>query len=63
MFVPDDDSQYISILRKLDGNERVKIGAELYDMARELVESSIRNDKPDIDEKELKRLINIRMNL
>lgn len=57
-----DDAQYISVLRKMDGNKRAKIGAELYDMARQLVESSIRNENPGIGKEELKRLTNIRMN-
>jgi len=29
------EQKYISILKKMDGNKRVKIGAELYEMARQ----------------------------
>ncbi len=63
MQLSEEDARYISILRGMDGNERAKIGAELYDLARELVRSSIKNEDPSIDDQELERLTNIRMNM
>jgi len=37
------EQKYISILKKMNGNKRVKIGAELYEMARKIALSSIKN--------------------
>jgi len=36
------EERYIAILRAMSGNQRVKIGAELYEMARSIVASSIK---------------------
>lgn len=56
------EKKYISLLRSMDGNQRVKIGAELYEMARHIVESSIKNENPDVSEEELKEKVRQRMN-
>ncbi len=56
------EKQYISLLRKMDGNQRVKIGAELYEVARHIAESSIRNQYPDLSEDEIKEKLRQRMN-
>ncbi len=55
------EKKYISLLRSMDGNRRVKIGAELYEMVCHLIESSIRNENPDISEIELKEKLKQRM--
>jgi hypothetical protein len=55
------EKKYIAILRNMDGNQRAKIGAELYEMARHIVESSIRNEEPDLPEDKLKEKIRQRM--
>lgn len=55
------EKKYISLLRSMDGNQRVKIGAELYEMARHIVESSIKNENPDVSEEELKEKVRQRM--
>lgn len=47
--------------QKKDGNKRVKIGAELYEMARKIVLSSIKNKNPGISEEELKKTLKERM--
>lgn len=56
------EKKYISLLRNMDGNRRVKIGAELYEMSRHIVESSIKNENPNISESELKEKLRRRMN-
>jgi hypothetical protein len=55
------EEKYIAILRAMSGNQRVKIGAELYEMARSIVASSIRNKYPNISEQELQDKLRERM--
>ena len=55
------EQKYISILKKMDGNKRVKIGAELYEMARKIVLSSIKNKNPGISEEQLNEMLKERM--
>lgn len=55
------EQKYISLLRNMDGNRRAKIGAELYEMARHIVESSVKNEEPDLSEDELKEKLRQRM--
>jgi len=55
------EQKYISILKKMDGNKRVKIGAELYEMARKIVLSSIKNKNPGISEEQLNKMLKERM--
>ena len=55
------EQRYISILKKMDGNKRVKIGAELYEMARKIIISSIKNKNPDISEEQLNKILKERM--
>jgi len=55
------EQKYISILKKMDGNKRVKIGAELYEMARKIVVSSIKNKNPGISEEQLSKVLKERM--
>lgn len=56
------EKKYISLLRNMDGNQRVKIGVELYEMARHIVESSIKNENPNLSEDELEEKLRQRMN-
>jgi len=51
----------IEIYRKMSGKERLRIGCELYDLSRKLIESSIRNEKPAISDEELKKRVIKRM--
>ena len=37
----------------MDGNKRVKIGAELYEMARKIVRASIKNKNPGMSKEEV----------
>jgi DNA-binding HxlR family transcriptional regulator len=55
------EERYIAILRAMSGSQRVKIGAELYEMARHIVASSIRNKYPNISEQELQDRLRERM--
>ena len=55
------EQKYISILKKMDANKRVKIGAELYEMARKIILSSIKNKNPDISEEQLNKALKERM--
>jgi len=55
------EQKYISILKKMDGNKRVKIGADLYEMARKIVLSSIKNKNPGISEEQLSKVLKERM--
>lgn len=62
MKLSEADKVYIEKLRKMDGNQRAKIGAELYDMAYHLVESSVRNEYPLLSEADKRNKIRQRMN-
>lgn len=53
---------YLSILKNLDGNKKVKIGAELYEMVKKIVETGIRTQYPNISEIELKEKMQQRFN-
>jgi len=55
------EERYIAILRAMSGNQRVKIGAELYEMARSIVASSIKNKYPNISGQELQDKLRERM--
>jgi len=43
------------ILRKFSGEKRVFLGAELYEMVRELIKDGIRNRHPHLGEEEIDR--------
>ncbi len=55
------EQKYISIPKKMDGNKRVKIGAELYEIARKIILSSIKNKNRDISEEQLNKALKERM--
>lgn len=55
------EKKYISLLRNLEGNRRAEIGAELYEMGRHILESSIKNQNPGISEEEFKKKLKQRM--
>ena len=44
----------LEILRGLSGNQRVKIGAELYEVAYQIMKSAIKEENPGISEEDLK---------
>lgn len=55
------EKKYISLLRDIGGNERIKIGAELYETVRNVIEASIRNQNCGISEDELKEKLKERI--
>ena len=44
----------LEILRGLSGNQRVKIGAELYEMAYQIMKSAIEEEYPGVSGEDLK---------
>lgn len=57
----EGEKKYVSLLQNMDGNQRVKIGAELYETVCHVVESAIRNENPRISESELKEMLKQRI--
>ncbi|MCS4541975.1 MAG: hypothetical protein HY929_06620 [Euryarchaeota archaeon] len=55
------EKKYLKILRRMPGNRRVRIGAELYEMAHKIVESAIRSEFPKISEEDLKKKLRERL--
>ena len=49
----DAEKLQVSLLRSMSGAHRVRIGAELYNMAIEIVKSSILEKNPGVSETEL----------
>lgn len=45
----------IEILKKFSGEKRVYLGAELYEMARQLIKDGIHNSHPECKEAEIDR--------
>jgi len=45
----------------MDGNKRVKIGVDLYEMARKIVLSSIKNKNPGISKEQLNKMLKERI--
>lgn len=51
----------LEVLRHMTGEERIRTGAELYDLAREIAAASIRAMHPGISESELRDRLRERM--
>ncbi len=49
--------KYLEVLRGFSGEERVRIGFELYRLARRIVEASVRAQYPDASDEEVERHI------
>lgn len=43
----------VEILKKFSGEKRAYLGAELYEMVRQLIKDGIRNSHPNLEGKEL----------
>lgn len=56
-----ENKRYYEILRAMNGEQRLKIGFEMYNFTMKLVEASIRNQYPEISDEELKRKIKERI--
>jgi len=48
------EAKYLDILRRMSPNRRVKIGAELYEMAYQIMKSAIEEENPGISKEHLK---------
>lgn len=57
----DAERVYLGVLRGMSGEQRMRVGMELYDMARGLAAASIRADCPGISESELSEKLKERM--
>lgn len=55
------EKMQIEILKKLSPEERLKIGFELYDLSYKIVYSYIKNENPNLKDKEIKKLVRERM--
>lgn len=53
MQLDNAEEVYLRILRQMPGEKRMRIGAELHEMAREFVKASVKRGCPSIDEQEL----------
>lgn len=51
---PEIKEMFFNLMMTRSGEERLRMGFEMYEMARKMVTASITNDNPDISEKELK---------
>lgn len=61
MYAEKVDEKYLEILRKMSGEERLKIGMELYELARNIVKASILNKYPNISDEDLEVKLRDRM--
>lgn len=57
---PEIEDRFNEMMLKKSGEERLKMGFEMFNMAREQVLASIRMNKPDADAKEIRNELFIR---
>lgn len=57
---PEIESLFYEMLMKKTGEERMKMGFSMFEMARRQVISSIKSEKPHLDEKEIRKEIFLR---
>ena len=57
---PEIEKRYHALLMQRSGEERLKMGASMYDAARAIVRSSILNENPGLTASELKEKIFLR---
>jgi len=55
------EAKYLDILRKMSPNRRVKIGAELYEVAYQIMKSAIEEECPGVSGEDLKAKIRDRV--
>ena len=61
MKIEKENKKYYEVLRNMSGEQRMRIGFEMYDFVIKIVEESIKNQYPGISEKELKQKIRERI--
>jgi len=54
LYSEPDDIRQIEILKRMSGEDRMRVGFEIYEFARKLAIAGIRYRFPDITEAELK---------
>lgn len=54
---PQTEPVYIEVLKRMDGEERLKTAFELYEIALNLCKQNILEQDPNITEKELKKIL------
>ncbi|KPJ48307.1 MAG: hypothetical protein AMJ41_05165 [candidate division Zixibacteria bacterium DG_27] len=55
------EAKYLDILRKMSPNQRLKIGAELYEVAYQIMRAAIEEESPGLSEEGLKAKIRERV--
>lgn len=58
---PEMESRFIEMMMIKSGSERLMMGFSMFETARRQVIASIKSDWPDIDERELRRQLFIRL--
>ncbi|MEK7450145.1 MAG: hypothetical protein AAB019_11765 [Planctomycetota bacterium] len=58
----DGARKQIEIYRRMSGAERLQIGCELYDLAKQIISASIRKMFPNLSEEEFRNKLKERMN-
>lgn len=61
MYSEEANKKYLEILKKMSGEERLRIEFELYELARNIVKASILNKYPNISDEELEVKLRERM--
>jgi len=55
------EKKYFEVMRKKSGQERLKIAVELRELVLKLAEAEIKNQKPKVSSKGLKRILQKRI--
>ena len=55
------EARFIEMLMKKSGQERMKFGFSMFEMARKQIIASIKIEKPNADKRELRKLIFLRL--
>jgi len=61
MRLTEAEEKYLEVIRKMSGEQRLKIGVELHEMAKEFVKASIREENPFLSDQELEERVKDRM--
>jgi hypothetical protein len=57
---PEMESRFNEMMMKKSGEERLKMGFSMFDMARRQIVASVKMNKPDADIKDIRREIFLR---
>lgn len=55
------EEEYLENLRKMPGAKKVKIGAELYEVALKIAKAGVRDQFPHLSEKEIAKKVKERL--